>query len=332
MIISKAPLRITLGGGGTDLPSYYEYYEGFLIAGAINKYVFTSINKQFGGTIKLSYSRKEEVERIDDIKHNLFREAIKLCNLSKGIEITSISDIPAKTGLGSSGSFLVSLLNTLHVFNGHINIPPRQLAKEACKIEIDILKEHEGKQDKYACAFGGVKAYTFHKNGEVSVMPLIDEDLIISELNDRLLLYYTGKYRKTKASEALRYQDEKAKSKDDTFLDKMHEIKKIGIESKSALENINFDRFGELLNKHWEIKKQYAPHSTTTDTDIIYSKALDFGALGGKLIGSPGGGFLLLYYPGPITSRWKFNEDIKDLGLIHIPYKFVDTGVKTLWM
>ena len=331
MIISRAPVRITLGGGGTDLPSYYEKYEGFLIAGTINKYVFVGANRQFHDTIKLNYSKSEEVTDVKEILHNLFREALKFKKIGKGIELHSLADIPAGSGLGSSGAFLISLLNTLHVYKYGVPATKRQLAEEACKIELEILKEHEGKQDKYACAFGGITAYTFFKDGNVSVRPLANEDVLINELEAKMLIFYTGKNRESTASNVLKFQDEKCKEDDHNVVEKLHNIKKIGLKTMKALENNNFDDFGYFLNEHWEMKKQYSPHATSLFTDKCYKIALAKGALGGKVMGAGGGGFFLFYHPGTEKKKKEFIDALKHLGLHQLPFKFDKTGISTMF-
>jgi len=324
MIISEAPFRISLGGGGTDLPSYYKKYEGFLISGAINKHIFVGANQQFYDTYSLKYSKIEIVKKKEDIKHKLIREAIKLLDIKPGIEITSLADIPSKTGLGSSGAFLISLLNTLHAYKGE-KVSRRILAEEACRIELDILKEHEGKQDKYVSAFGGVKAYIFHKNGKVSVQPLRNTDLIISNLNDNLLLFFTGVRRKKMASDALKKQDTKLIQQNEDMINKMNSIKEIGLKAKKLLENEEFDSFGRLLDDHWEIKKQYSNQTNNSFIENIYKKALKIGAFGGKTIGAPGGGFLLFY----VKNNYKFFiREMERMGLHYVSFRFEKEGVR----
>lgn len=328
MIISRAPLRVPLGGGGTDLPSYYEKHEGYLIAGTINKYIFVGANHQFYDNYNLKYSQIEIEEKINNVDHNLFREALKLLDIDKGIELTSLADIPAGTGLGSSGAFLVALLNTLYEYKGS-KVDKRTLAQEACKIELEILKEHEGKQDKFVCSFGGIKAYKFHKNGRVSVIPIANDDIIRSELENNLFLFFTGEKRKGTASTSLKKQDEELKQEESDMIVKMHEIKSIGIATKTAFENCDFDKFGSLLDRHWEIKKKYSPGCTNKFIDECYQKAMDCGCLGGKIMGAGGGGgFFMFYHPGPPTSQWQFIDEMKKLGLTEMEFKFDFDGVK----
>jgi len=330
MIITKAPVRISLGGGGTDLPSYYEKREGFLIAGAINKYVFVGANMQFYKDIILKYSSIEKVPCIYKINHRLFREALKLYSIKDSIELTSLADIPAGTGLGSSGAFLVALLNTLHMYKYHSLPLKRVVAEEACTIELDILKEHEGKQDKYACAFGDIYGYKFHKSGKVDVIPLINNDITREHLRQHLLLFFTGIRREKRAGEVLKYQDEKCKKDDSRMFQYLDDIKAIGLETKSAFEEGRYDYFGTLLNKHWVIKKKYNPYASNEFIDKCYDVALNKGALGGKLIGAGDGGFLMFYHPGPQKQIWGFLDAMKGCGLTHMDYQFDTEGVQTI--
>jgi len=329
MIISKTPVRISLGGGGTDLPSYYEKKEGFLIAGAIDKHVYVTVNKEFFGNYSLKYSKIEKVKNICDIKHNLIKNALKYLDIKPGIEITSLANIPARTGMGSSGSFLISLLNSLHLYKGS-SVPKRQLAEEACEIEIDIMKEHEGKQDKFVCAFGGIRGYKFHKNGRVSIIPLVNEDMIKIDLEQNLHLFYTGSIRNVKASKALEKQDKRIKKDDSEMMNYMDEIKEIGLASKDVLEEGNFGFFGSLMHRHWCIKKKYSKDTSNKEIDKIYDIALKKGAIGGKMIGAPGGGFLMFYHSGKLKHKWDFISAMKTLGLKYIDFKFDMEGVRVL--
>jgi D-glycero-alpha-D-manno-heptose-7-phosphate kinase len=332
MYITRSPCRIPLGGGGTDLPSYYEKYEGFLISGAINKYCIVAANKLFTGQIKLSYAERETVNTVDDIKHNLFREALKQMNILSGIEIHSIADVPSGTGLGSSGAFLVALLNTLYLYKYGKPASKRQLAEMACHIEIEVLKEHEGKQDKYATAFGAINAYTFRKGGFVDVRPLTNEDLLYRELEQKLFLFFTGQMRQGTASSALKDLDENLKKDNMDKTQSLHKIKEIGLKTKDAFEHLELDKFGYLLDEHWKIKKHYSPHSTSPQIDDWYDLAIDNGALGGKIMGSGGGGgFFMFYHPCETpTEQWHFVDAMTKKGLINIPFAFDQEGVSTL--
>jgi len=329
MIISRAPFRISLGGGGTDLPSYYKKYGGFLISGAINKYMFVGANRQFYDKYLIRYSKTENVETVDDIKHPLIREALRLLKIPTGIEVTSLADVAAGTGVGSSGAFLISLLNTLYHYKNE-NVTKRQLAEDACKIELEILREHEGKQDKYATAFGGIKSYKFNRNGSVDVISLSNEDIIMKKLEQHLLLFFTGQRRDKPASEALKNQDIKTKSNDQDMLQALHQIRDIGIETKYALQNKDFDKFGNLLNEHWQIKKHYSPHSTNEFVDKCYKTAMNSGALGGKIMGAGGGGFFMFYYPEDDETKINFIDIMLKLGLHHTPFKFDTMGVTVI--
>ena len=233
MIISRSPVRITLGGGGTDLASYYSMFEGALLAATINKYTFVTAHPRFEQDVQLKYSQLENCKNIDDVKHNIFREALKLLDIKPGLELTSLTDIPGRSGMGSSGSFTVALLNALHTYKNEF-VSQEHLAEEACKIEIDILNEPIGKQDQYICSFGGIKQLLFAKNGKVTVNSLNLKEEYIDELENNLLLFYTGITRR--ASDILKEQNEKSKKKNLTTLDSLHKIKEIGLKTKYALE------------------------------------------------------------------------------------------------
>ena len=330
MIISRSPMRITLGGGGTDLPSYYEKHEGFVVAGAINKYVFVGANKQFYKNYLLKYSKIELKDKIEEISHPLFRESLRFLSINPGIELTSLSDIPSHTGLGSSGAFLVALINTLYHHTGNSKVDPRMVAKLSCDIEINVLLEHEGKQDKYISAFGGLKAFQFHENGDVSVHPLRNEDIIKNTLEENLYLFYNGTIRNGLASEALKEQDIKTKKGDKNMIDFLHHVKDIGVKSKQALEQRDFDEFARLMDEQWEVKKQYAPSSTNQRINQLHKTALDEGATGGKVIGAPGGGFMLFYHPGLPKSKWNFVERMIKSGLEPVSFEFDTEGVKVI--
>lgn len=327
MIISRAPVRITLGGGGTDLPSYYSKYGGFLIAGGINKYVLVSANRQFFNTYRLKHKGLEEVKKIEDIKHNLFREAIKLLKIKPGIELTSLSDVPSKSGLGSSGVFLVALLNTLHVYKGEYK-SKIDLAEEACKIEMDILNEHIGKQDQYMGVFGNITALTFNKNGKVKVEPLRLNEYTYDELENNLILFYTGVKRP--ASKILKTQDNKTKEKDENTVHILHEIKKIGLETRKALEKGKTDKLGEYLDMHWKKKKELSEAISNSVINKWYDKAIENGALGGKITGAGGGGFLLFYHNGTNKQKIRFINSLEKEGLKRMSYRFDREGTKVL--
>jgi D-glycero-alpha-D-manno-heptose-7-phosphate kinase len=292
LIVSRAPVRITLGGGGTDLESYYSKHGGFLIAAAIDKYVFVSANRRFYDSIRLSYSQTEIVSNLDKIKHPIFREAMRFLNIDSGIELVSIADVPANCGLGTSSSFTVSLLNALHAYKREF-VSQKQLAEEACHIEIDVLGQPIGKQDQYIAALGGVTCLTFEKNGEVIAEPLHISEEALEQLTSNIQFFHTGIERR--ASEILEEQDSKSKADDPKVMENLHRIKEIGLETRAALEKGDVDYFGELLNIHWETKKKRSTKMTDPFIDECYELARKTGALGGKLVGAGGGGFLMFY-------------------------------------
>jgi len=327
MILSRAPVRITLGGGGTDLPSYYSKFGGFLIAAGINKYVLVSANKQFFHTIRLKHSGIEEVENIGDIKHNLFREAIQLLDIKPEIELTSLSDVPSQSGLGSSGVFLVALLNTLHAYKGEY-VSKRKLAEEACTIEMDILKESVGKQDQYMGAFGNITALTIRKNGYVTVEPLRLKEYTYEELESNLLLFYTS--FKRSASKILKTQNKKIIESDKDTIERLHKIKKIGLETRKALEIGDTDKLGEFLNFHWEIKKKLSKGISNPAIDRWYNTAIKHGALGGKIMGAGGVGFFMFYHNGSSREKTHFVKALEKEGLKKMRYRFDREGAKIL--
>jgi len=325
MIISRAPVRITLGGGGTDLKSYYSKYGGFLIAAAINKYVFITANERFYDSIRLSYSQTEIVDSVDEIKHRIFREALKFLGISNGIELVSIADVPANCGLGTSSSFNVSLINALHTYKKDF-ITQRQLAEEACHLEIDILGEPIGKQDQYIAAFGGITCLTFEKNGEVIVEPLQISYEALDQLESNILLFHSGIERS--ASEILSEQDEKSKKDDPEILSNLHQIKEIGLETRKALEGGDVDKLGELLHVHWETKKKRSQRMTAPFIDECYEFARKNGALGGKIIGAGGGGFFMFYCNN--SNKSKLYQAMKKVDLKPMKFRFDPEGAKIL--
>lgn len=324
MIISRAPVRIPLGGGGTDLKSYYSKYGGFLISAAIDKYIFISVNKRFYDSIRLSYSNTEIVDDVSQIKHKIFRETFKYLNVNKGIEVVSIADVPANCGLGSSSSFTVSLLNALHAYKREF-VSQKQIAEEACHIEIDILKEPIGKQDQYISAFGGIVCLTINKKGDVTVEPIKMDDETLGQLESNILLFSTGIERS--ASDILTVQNEKSEKNDVQVINTLHEIKRIGFETKKAFENGDLDTFGELLNEHWQTKKNLSNNISNKFIDDCYNTAIKNGALGGKIMGAGGGGFFMFYHN---KGRKNIIKALKDKGLIPMRFKFDFEGAKIL--
>ena len=327
MIISRSPVRITLGGGGTDLPSYYSKYGGALIAAAIDKYTLVTAHTRFDNDIKLNYSQTEQLQNVDEIKHNIFREALKLLNIKKGIELTSLSDMPSSSGLGTSGSFTIALLNVIHTYKKEF-VSQKQLAEEACKIEIDILKEPIGKQDQYISAFGGITSLQFANDGTVSVEPIKMNDEAQDELHNNIILFYTGILRS--ASDILREQDEKSKKDEETTIDTLHEIKKIGLETKRALEQGDVDKLGEYLDVHWNIKKNLSKGISNKFIDECYNTAKENGALGGKIMGAGGGGFFMFYHNGNNTEKTTFVKNLSKKGLKKMRFDFDFEGSKII--
>lgn len=327
MIISRSPVRITLGGGGTDLASYYSKYGGALVAAAIDKYTLVSAHTRFDDDIKLNYSRTEQVHSIDDINHNIFREGLRLLNIKKGIELTSLSDMPSSSGLGTSGSFTIALLNALHTYKREF-VSQKQLAEEACKIEIDILKEPIGKQDQYISAFGGITAFTFAKNGKVTVKRIKMSEEAQDELHNNTMLFYTGIERS--ASNILREQNEKSKNNQAETIETLHEIKRIGLETKKAFENGDIDKFGEFLNLHWNIKKRLSQNISNKFIDDCYALAKKNGALGGKIMGAGGGGFFMFYHRGNNNQKTAFIKTMSKKGLKKMRYNFDFEGSKII--
>jgi len=295
MLLSRSPVRISLGGGGTDLKSYYSQFGGFLIAGAINKYVFIVANPHFSDSIRLSYSQTEIVDSVAKIKHPIFREALQMLKIEKAIELVSVADVPSNSGLGSSSAFTVALLNSLHHFHRDY-ITLKDLAEEACRLEIDRMGKPIGKQDQYASAFGGINAYWFEKDGSVRVEPVRLPREQVNDLERNILLFYIGKSRS--ADDILAVQDKATSLGDRQMVEKLHHIKEIGLRTKAAFEKGDIDAFGELLHEHWMTKKRLSKGVSDPAIDELYEIGKANGALGGKIIGAGGGGFLMLYCPG----------------------------------
>ncbi|MDP6142076.1 MAG: GHMP kinase [Dehalococcoidales bacterium] len=325
MILSRAPTRITLGGGGTDLKSYYSKHGGFLIAGAIDKYCTILASKRFYDSIRLSYSQTEVRNNVADIKHRIFRAALELTGLEKGIELHSAADVPANCGLGTSSSFTVALLNALHTYARDF-VSQKQLATQACHIEIDLLGEPIGKQDQYLAAFGGLTCLTFHQNGEVLVEPLRISHQALEQLEDNLLLFFTGKERS--ASEMLCDQDEKCKQDNPEMTANLHQIRDIGLETRKYLEKGQVDMLGELLHVHWETKKKRSRGMSDPFIDECYEVARKNGAVGGKLIGAGGGGFLMFYSAN--RDKPRLVETMQKMGLRWERFCFDFDGAKIL--
>jgi D-glycero-alpha-D-manno-heptose-7-phosphate kinase len=324
MIIARSPLRVSLGGGGTDLPSYYRKHSGFLIASAINKYVYITIHERFVNGLLIKYSKLELAPNAESVEHPIFREALKLLNITEtNLEISSMADIPAGTGLGSSGSFTTALLKALHTYRKNL-VHPRELAEQACHIEIDLLKESIGKQDQYIAAFGGLTCFQFLPNDHVEVSPLKVDTETLHNLEDNLLLFFTSYSRS--ASSILKDQDDRSMSRDQSMIDNLHFTKDLGWQSKEALETGDLHKFAELMNVHWEWKRQRSAGMTNADVDSWYNLAMENGAMGGKLIGAGGGGFMMFYTEDKTRLRHAMNK----AGMKEVRFRFDFEGTKTI--
>jgi D-glycero-alpha-D-manno-heptose-7-phosphate kinase len=325
MIIARSPLRISLGGGGTDVPSYYQEHEGYLLAASIDKYVFVTVMRPFTEGIYLKYSEIEHVKKVTNVKHPIIREVLKELKLkTPQIEITTLADIPSGTGLGSSGSFTTALIKALFAHYRR-NIHPEKLAELACEIEIDRLKEPIGKQDQYIAAYGGISEFTFHRDGTVSSNPLNLSMQTVHDLEDNLVIYFTGISRS--ASSILIDQVEKSKAKNSTMIENLHFTKDLGYRSKEALLKGDTNKFGELMHEHWEHKKSRSKRMSNDFIDDTYNKALQAGAVGGKLVGAGGGGFLMFYASDKERLRLKMGE----IGLEEVRVQFDFEGTKVIF-
>jgi len=325
MILSRAPTRVTLGGGGTDLKSYYSKFGGFLIAGAINKYCTILANRRFYDSIRLSYSEMEVKDRVEEINHRIFRAALRMTGITAGIELHSTADVPAGSGLGSSSTFTVALLNALHAYKREF-VTQKQLAEEACHIEIDLLGEPIGKQDQYMAAFGGLTCLTFERNGDVVAEPLRVPNDVVDQLENSLLLFFTGTERS--ASEILVDQDSKSKADDCEMLLNLHKTKEIGLLTRRYLEAGQIDTLGEIFHEHWQNKKKRSSGISNSKIDEWYEIARKNGALGGKLIGAGGGGFLMFYCDN--GSKRKLVAAMQQAGLRWERFQFDHDGAKIL--
>lgn len=324
MIITRSPLRISLGGGGTDLPSYSNEHGGFLIAAAIDKYVYVTVNRPFQEGIVLKYSAIESVAQISEVKHPIIREVLQSLNLrTPQIDITSVADITSGTGLGSSGSFTTALLKALYL-HYRKTLHPKELAELACQIEIEKLGEPIGKQDQYIAAYGGISEFTFHKDGSVSSAPLSLSVQTVHDLEDNLVLFFTGISRS--AGSILKDQVDKSKTNDSSMIDNLHFTKDLGLRSKAALLKNDTYNFGELMHEHWEHKKSRSKGMSNEFIDSAYNKALQAGAVGGKLVGAGGGGFLMFY----ASDKEKLRNKMSEIGLEEVRFKFDFEGTKVI--
>ena len=324
MIIARSPLRISFGGGGTDLPSYYRNYGGFLISAAIDKYVYVTIMRPFTEGIFLKYSKLEHVDQVQEVHHPIIREALGMMELrTPQIEITTLADIPAGTGLGSSGSFTTALVKALYAHRRRL-IHPAELARIACEIEIDRLGEPVGKQDQYIAAFGGITGFRFHKDGEVEARPVNISMDTLFDFEDNLLLFFTGFSRS--AGSILKDQDTRTQESDKEMLDNLHYVKELGFRSRKALEAGKTGEFGEIMHEHWEHKKIRSGGMSNPEINEWYDTAMGNGAIGGKLVGAGGGGFLMFY----TEDRSRLRKAMAHAGLEEVRFRFDFEGTKIL--
>jgi D-glycero-alpha-D-manno-heptose-7-phosphate kinase len=324
MIIGRSPLRISLGGGGTDLPSYFREHGGFVVAAAITQYVHVTLHRTPFKELLIRYSQIERPSSVSEVKHPIIREALQVTGVEEpNIEITSMADIPAGTGLGSSGSFTTCLLKVLYKYKRHF-IHPRELAELACDIEIERLHEPVGKQDQYIAAFGGVTVFEFHKDDSVHARPANASEDTLDQLQENLLMVPTG-FRRS-ASAVLKDQDERSRRKDSTMIDNLHFVKELGYRSLEAIESGNLAEYARLMHVHWEHKKKRSAQMSNPDIDRWYELALANGALGGKLIGAGGGGFLLFY----TEQKSRLRQALRGAGLFEVKLGFDYEGTKIL--
>ena len=324
MIITRSPLRVSLGGGGTDLPSYYREHGGFLVAAAVDKYVYITQHRTFQEEIIVKYSKLERVSAVDQIEHPIVREALKLVGITDPhLELTSMADIPGGTGLGSSGSFTTALLKALHAYKKNL-LSPVELAEQACDIEINRLGEPIGKQDQYISAIGGITAFTFRQDGRVEYRPVRLSEETLFNLEDDLLLFFTGYSRS--ASTILKDQNDRSKKNDQAMLDNLHFTKELGYKSLDALEAGNLEEFAMLMDVHWQRKKARSSGMSNPHINEWYDYAMAHGALGGKLIGAGGGGFLMFY----AADKARLRHGMREKGLQEVRFRFDFEGTKVV--
>lgn len=330
MIVTRTPFRVTLGGGGTDLPSYYGQHGGFIFAMGLDKYMYVIVNRPtVSHKIRLHYSESEVVDHVDELRHELAREALRAHGVRDSFEVASIADLPAGTGLGSSSCYLVGLLNALH-HDRRDYVPLQQLAEEACRIELDILKQPIGKQDQYMATYGGLTVLEIARDGMVAVRQLRPSSGDIAELVASTHIYYTGSQRD--AREVLKDQNVAMQTRDTAdharVADSLHRIKDLGHRILEAIEHSNFDRWGQLLDEHWQNKKRMSAKISLAAVDKIYDEVKErFGVLGGKIVGAGGGGFLMLYAPKQHADLERF---MQSRGMPRMHYTVEPEGTKVV--
>jgi D-glycero-alpha-D-manno-heptose-7-phosphate kinase len=326
MILARAPFRISLGGGGTDLPSYYSQYGGFILSAAINKYLYIYVNRPAADDfIRVKYSRYEQVSSPDEVQHDLVRPALKVLNLNGSLEVVSMADVPAGTGLGSSGTYLVALLTALYELKRE-KVPTRALAEQACHIEMNLAGHPVGKQDHYLAAFGGITCLDIQTDGRVHVSPLYVPITTVEEFRNSVLLFYTGITRPS--SDILEEQKQGTQKGDSTVVDSLHRTKELGYRIKEALEQGDLERFGLLLDEHWQNKKRRSGKISDPRIDRWYEIAKENGALGGKIMGAGGGGFFMFCCTN--SRKAQLRQSLAAEGLREMPYDFDFEGAKVL--
>lgn len=326
MILARSPFRITLGGGGTDLPSYYTKHGGFILSAAINKYLYIYANRPAADDyIRVKYSRYEQVDTPDEVQHDLVRPALKMLGFTEGIEIVSMGDIPAGTGLGSSSTYLVTLLSALYEMKRE-RVPVQVLAEQACHIEMNLAGHPVGKQDHYLAAFGGITLLNIDPDGRVHVSPLDISLSTIEEFRSSVLLFYTGILRS--ANDILQAQNRDTVQDEATVVDSLHRTKELGLRVKEALEQGDLECFGQLLHEHWENKKRRSKRISNPKIDDWYELARANGAVGGKIMGAGGGGFFMFYCPN--SKKTAVRKALTASGLRELPYDFDFEGTKVL--
>ena len=326
MILARAPFRISLGGGGTDLPSYYNEHGGFILSAAISKYIYVYANRPSADEyIRVKYSKYEQVDSPDLVDHDLVRPALKQLELNGSLEIVSMADVPAGTGLGSSGTYLVALLTALYELKRE-KVPTHVLAEMACHIEMNLAGHAVGKHDHYLAAFGGITCLDIDRDGRVKVSPLDMSITAVEDFRSNVLLFYTGQTRSS--SDILEAQKRDTEGGEGGVIDSLHRTKELGYRIKQALEDGDLDQFGLLLDEHWQNKKSRSAKISNPEIDNWYELAKANGALGGKIVGAGGGGFLMLYCPS--ANKTRLRKALSTSGLREMSYDFDFEGTKVL--
>jgi len=325
MIITKTPFRITLGGGGTDLPSYYTQHGGFVFSAAIDKYMFINLNRPIvDDLVRVKYAKSETVNHRDELQHDIAKAALNMLGIENGIEIISQADIPSGTGLGSSSCYAVGLLNAIHALKRDY-ISLHDLAEEACYLEIELLKKPMGKQDQYIATFGGLTAFEIARDGRVKVIKCNVLPAVIDDLRRNTMMFYTGVSRQS--MDILNEQNTGAQESKKNVMESLHYIKESGYRIKELIENGNLTDFGLMLDKHWEYKKKMSSKISNPTFDLIYQVAKEHGALGGKITGAGGGGFFLFYIE---KGHERLRNAMQAMGLREMRFNFDFEGSKVL--